>query len=181
MRHRRSRISRHLTGAQPLAAWAVACGFGLGGLIDGIVLHQILQWHHLVAGWVSPNTLHGLKTNTFWDGVFDLAMWVLVVAAVFGVRHAAQQEERVPSARRLAGLLLLGWGAFNVVDQLLFHLALGAHHIRMVRGYQLYDWGFFAMGVLVLAVPGWLLARSEDSTGAGPPRGRLAADELRLR
>ena len=23
-------------------------GLGLGGFIDGIVLHQILQWHHMV-------------------------------------------------------------------------------------------------------------------------------------
>jgi len=24
-------------------------GLGLGGFIDGIVLHQILQWHHMVS------------------------------------------------------------------------------------------------------------------------------------
>jgi uncharacterized membrane protein len=25
-------------------------GLGLGGFIDGIVMHQILQWHHLLTG-----------------------------------------------------------------------------------------------------------------------------------
>ena len=24
-------------------------GLGLGGFIDGIMLHQILQWHHMVS------------------------------------------------------------------------------------------------------------------------------------
>lgn len=59
-------------------------------LIDGILLHQMLQWHHLISSWVSPNTLKGLQTNTFWDGAFNLAMWLILVAAVFGVRQGAQ-------------------------------------------------------------------------------------------
>ena len=29
-------------------AWAAATiGFALGGFFDGILLHQVLQWHHL--------------------------------------------------------------------------------------------------------------------------------------
>jgi uncharacterized membrane protein len=27
---------------------AFIMGLGLGGFIDGIVLHQILQWHHML-------------------------------------------------------------------------------------------------------------------------------------
>ncbi len=26
-------------------------GLGLGGFFDGIVLHQLLQWHHMLGGW----------------------------------------------------------------------------------------------------------------------------------
>jgi uncharacterized membrane protein len=29
---------------------AFLMGIGLGGFIDGIVLHQILQWHHMLTG-----------------------------------------------------------------------------------------------------------------------------------
>ena len=29
---------------------AFLLGIGLGGFIDGIVLHQILQWHHMLTG-----------------------------------------------------------------------------------------------------------------------------------
>ena len=29
---------------------AFLMGVGLGGFIDGILLHQILQWHHMLTG-----------------------------------------------------------------------------------------------------------------------------------
>lgn len=31
----------------PMAA-GILLGLGLGGFFDGIVLHQILQWHHML-------------------------------------------------------------------------------------------------------------------------------------
>jgi hypothetical protein len=40
-------------GATPAPSRAPALllglGLGLGGFVDGIVLHQVLQWHHLVS------------------------------------------------------------------------------------------------------------------------------------
>ena len=31
--------------------WAgYSLGFGIGGFFDGILLHQVLQWHHLLSG-----------------------------------------------------------------------------------------------------------------------------------
>jgi uncharacterized membrane protein len=29
----------------------VLFGLGLGGFFDGIVLHQVLQWHHMLSSW----------------------------------------------------------------------------------------------------------------------------------
>ena len=47
--------------------------------------------------------------------------------------------------RPLAGLLLVGWGVFQVLDQIVFHLMLKAHHIREdVSNPEVYDWSFFA-------------------------------------
>jgi uncharacterized membrane protein len=31
-----------------ITAPAIVLGIGLGGFLDGIVLHQILQWHHML-------------------------------------------------------------------------------------------------------------------------------------
>ena len=59
-------------------------GLGLGGFVDGIVLHQILQWHHMLTDtWDHPmTTVAGLEANTLADGFFHLATWVLVATAM---------------------------------------------------------------------------------------------------
>jgi uncharacterized membrane protein len=141
----------------PAVVPALVTGFGLGAFIDGIVLHQLLQWHHLVNASTPADDLAGLEYNTFWDGVFHVAAWWLVLGGLLWLwrRRAATPGLALGG---LVGMLLIGWGVFNVVDQLVFHLALGAHHIRMVDNYQVYDWGFTALGV-GLAALGWLLVR----------------------
>ena len=50
-------------------------GLGLGGFIDGIVLHQILQWHHLLTdtGDHPMTPVAGLEDNSLADGFFHLA------------------------------------------------------------------------------------------------------------
>ena len=135
-------------------------GLGVGALVDGVVLHQLLQWHHLWSRRTSDRTVEGLEENTFADGVFHLAVLgvlVLGLALLVGTRV---------EARSLVGLGLVGWGAFHVVDQLVFHLALGAHHIRMhVDDPAVYDWTFTGIG-LVLAAVGWAVARGRSSVSA---------------
>ncbi len=142
-----------------MALPGIVLGFGLGMFLDGIVLHQLLQWHHLVSQYESSGDLAGLETNTFWDGVFHASGWVITVLGVLLVvrRRAARDP-----LSRLLGLALVGWGAFNLTDQVVFHLALGAHHIREVEEYQLYDWGFTAIGVLLIA-GGAALARRQGA------------------
>src|SRR4051812_2193731 len=36
---------------------AILLGVGLGGFFDGIVLHQILQWHHMISTPMPPDTV----------------------------------------------------------------------------------------------------------------------------
>ena len=49
-------------------------------------------------------------------------------------------------------------GAVLFLVKVVFHLLLQAHHIRMVPEYQLYDWGYTAIGVALVAA-GVALAR----------------------
>jgi uncharacterized membrane protein len=43
----------------------VLLGAGLGGFMDGILLHQILQWHHMAtSAGESATTVGGLEANT---------------------------------------------------------------------------------------------------------------------
>ena len=46
-------------------------GLGLGGFFDGILLHQVLQWHHMLSSAGYPaTTVANLELNTLFDGVF---------------------------------------------------------------------------------------------------------------
>jgi hypothetical protein len=57
----------------------IVLGVGLGEFVDGILLYQLLQWHHMLSGtnhdrvglkYYNPDTVSGLEMNTLWDGVF---------------------------------------------------------------------------------------------------------------
>ena len=58
------------TNRRPLKAPAFVMGVGLGGFVDGILLHQVLQWHHMLTdtGDHPMTTVAGLESNTLADG-----------------------------------------------------------------------------------------------------------------
>ena len=71
-----------------------------------------------------------------------------------------QQGRRAPTWRFHVGLMLAGWGLFNLVEGIVDHQVLGVHHVRDDLGAPLsWDLGFLAFGAL-LVVGGWLLHRS---------------------
>jgi uncharacterized membrane protein len=140
-------------------------GVGLGGFFDGIVLHQILQWHHFVSsvGRYPTSTIDGLEGNTLWDGLFHVLTWVAVVVALWLLWRAARVPHDPWSTKLLAGLLLMGWGAFNLVDGTVNHFMLSIHHIREnTSNKAAWDLGFMVLGAAML-VGGWLLARRGDA------------------
>jgi uncharacterized membrane protein len=103
-------------------------GFGFSGLVDVLVLHHILQWHHLLSGVYSTNTVRGLETNILADGVFSVGM-LLVMLAGAGLLWQAERRAVVPLAvRPLAGTAILGLGVFDVFDAVVDHALLGLHH-----------------------------------------------------
>jgi uncharacterized membrane protein len=135
-------------------------GIGLGGFLDGIVMHQILQWHHLLTdtGDDPASTVSGLEDNTLADGLFHLATWVIVAVAMTLAVRAWRRGQLAPPWRAHAGMLLAGWGAFNLVEGVIDHQLLGIHHVRDDLGAPLgWDLGFLAFGAL-LVVGGLALA-----------------------
>ena len=136
-------------------------GIGLGGFVDGIVLHQVLQWHHMLTstGEQPMTTVAGLEANTLADGLFHTATWLFVAAGSWLKLRAWQSRRLAPSWRRQLGLLLLGWGAFNLAEGLINHQLLGIHHVRDDLGGPIgWDLAFLAFGVLLM-VAGWSLQR----------------------
>lgn len=162
----------------PSKAAGLLYGLGLGGFIDGIVLHQILQWHHLVSHVEDypTTTVAGLEVNTMADGFFHMATWLLVLAGSITAIQAWRDDRLAPSWSFHFGLVLVGWGIFNVVEGIVDHHLLGIHHVREdVASPWVWDVGFLAFGVLLI-VGGWLLHRRgcremerRESSGVSAP------------
>ncbi|MET9776979.1 DUF2243 domain-containing protein [Streptomyces sp. NPDC006367] len=157
----------------------ILLGVGLGGFVDGILLHQLLRWHHMLTGtdhdrigvkYYDPDTVPGLEMNTVWDGVFHTVCWlsVLLGLAVLYAR-VTRNRRAVWASRVLWGWILAGWGLFNLVEGLLDHQILGIHHVRGGPHQAWWDAGFLLLGVLFLA-GGFLLQRRGRRAGPGTPR-----------
>jgi uncharacterized membrane protein len=128
-------------------------GLGLGGFFDGIVLHQILQWHHMASSAGVPvDTVAGLRLNTLLDGLFHAATYVFVLLGIVFLWRAFRRAARF-QAHRLVGGVLLGFGIFNLAEGLVNHQILGLHHVNetVPRDQWLWwDLGFLASGVILL-------------------------------
>ena len=125
------------------------------------MLHQLLQWHHLLTGTGDhpADTVAGLEANTLADGFFHVATWVCVAAGTTLTVRAWQRGELAPPWLEHFGLVLVGWGAFNLVEGLIDHQLLGIHHVRDDLGAPLgWDLAFLAFGLL-LVLAGAALAR----------------------
>lgn len=167
--------SRRAAGG--IALPGVVLGVGLGGFVDGILLHQILQWHHMLTStdtdnigvdYYPANTVHGLEINTLWDGFFHTVTWLSVLIGL-GLLYSrvTHSRGRVWASRVLWGWILVGWGVFNLVEGILDHHLLGIHHVRGGEYQTWWDLGFLALGALLI-VGGWLLQRSGEPVDLAP-------------
>jgi uncharacterized membrane protein len=138
-------------------------GLGLGGFVDGIVLHQIMQWHNMGSAVLPPTTMEAMAQNMRWDGLFHAATLLLTVIGVVLLWREGQRGTAPRTLRVLGGQMLLGWGVFNLVEGLIDHQVLGLHHVRDLPEYvPAYDWIFLAVGGLVFIALGWIMARTRE-------------------
>lgn len=86
--------------------WATVLGFALGGFFDGILLHQILQWHHLLS--LVPE-VSSLRFQVLWDGYFHALMYVIAAAGLWGLWRARNDEEGVSGLQTLRAVLIGFW------------------------------------------------------------------------
>lgn len=147
---------------------AVVLGVGLGAFVDGIVLHQVLGWHHMVSNVRPPTELASLHFNVLWDGLFHALAWLATAAGVVLLWRAGLAG-RVPEARRFAGGLLTGFAAFNLVEGIVDHHILKLHNVREVADPLPWNLAFLAASAILLAA-GLVLARRR----APAPRTRPA-------
>lgn len=145
----------------PIAA-GIFLGLGLGGFFDGILFHQVLQWHHLVtsAGY-PPTSVENLQFNTLLDGLFHVVTYLFVAIGLGLLWGAARRPHGRWSGKLLIGTILMGFGIFNLVEGLIDHQLLGIHHVNEtvpVEQWIYWDIGFLVWGAVMLVI-GWLLVR----------------------
>lgn len=148
----------------PLLGSGLLLGTGLGGFLDGIVLHQILQWHNMLSSRVPPIDLVSMKVNMLWDGLFHIFTWIVTCAGVVALFAAGRQRDVRWEGRVLLGGAALGWGGFNVVEGLIDHQLLDLHHVHPGTNQLAWDMGFLLFGA-ALCVLGLLLVRRPNAAG----------------
>ena len=144
---------------RPLIVAGIVLGLSQIGFFDGIVLHQLLQWHHMFSSIKTDATVAGLELNTLGDGLFHLFDWLMTLVGIFLLWRAAKREDVPWSAQTFVGSLLIGGGLFNLVEGITDHQILGIHHVKPGPNELAYDIGFLAIGAILVGV-GWILLRS---------------------
>ncbi|MCK8678707.1 MULTISPECIES: DUF2243 domain-containing protein [Streptomyces] len=174
--------------ARGLRLPGIVLGVGLGGFVDGILLHQLLQWHHMLTStdtdrigvrYYPADTVAGLEMNTVWDGIFHTVCWLAVLTGL-AVLYArvTHHRRRVWTSPALWGWVLVGWGLFNLVEGVLDHHVLGIHHVYAGERQLWWDLGFLLLGAVLVAA-GWTLQRRgrpfDPSAGGGSGGGPAAS------
>ena len=146
----RAQTERRPAAEKGLFRAGTVLGFGLGGFFDGIVLHQVLQWHHMVSNRRTAETLAGLRLNTLADGVFHLFTYSFTIVGIVLLWRVGLRAGVPLSRQRLLGAVLVGFGSFHVFDEIANHRLLGLHHIKPGPNELAWDFGFFAVGLALV-------------------------------
>lgn len=151
------------TVTKPLTRAGIFLGVGLGGFVDGIVFHQILQMHNMLTGRLPKDSIPNIEINMFWDGMFHAFTWVMTLIGVILLFRAHFVRNILWSGRAFVGALFLGWGLFNLIEGIIDHHILHLHHVVERHGQSIYDVLFLLSGIIFI-IGGWAAIRSARSS-----------------
>lgn len=146
---------------RPLVASGLFLGIGLGGFVDGILFHQILQLHGMLTGILPPTDLVSVEINMFWDGIFHAATWTMTALGLILLWRAVRRRDVVLSTQ-VVGSMLAGWGLFHLVEGVIDHQLLGLHHVVERFGLSGYDWAYLVLGAVFVATGARLVGAGLD-------------------
>ncbi len=156
---------------RPLIAAGTALGIGMGGFVDGIVLHQLLQVHNMLSARYptrdipAEELIVNLEINMFWDGLFHVLTWLMTAVGISLLWHAARRRDVPLSTRTLIASMFIDWGLFNLVEGIIDHHILHIHHVTESDDHLIWDLAFLASGV-VMIFGGWLTISRRPSERA---------------
>lgn len=102
----------------------------MSGFFDGILLHQVLQWHHLLS-LVPGEPFGDPRVQVYADGMFHALMYGLMLVGLWFLWRGRGAIARPRVAKGIAVAFIAGFGAWNVADVALFHWVLHLHNIRL--------------------------------------------------
>ena len=146
---------------------AAVLGVAFSGFFDGILLHQVLQWHHLLS-LVTAEPFQDPRVQILADGLFHVLMYAVALTGVVMLWRAREELARGGAGTRLLGGMVFGFGLWNIIDVVLFHWVLRIHHIRLDDNPLAWDVGWLVVLGLVPLAAGWRISR-----GGGHGRGGL--------
>ncbi len=170
--------------ARSLVGTGFFLGFALGGFFDGILLHQILQWHHLLS---SVDAAQDMRLQILADGLFHALMYVIAAIALYQLWRRRAALARADAGRTLWGMALVGFGSWHMIDAVVSHWVTGIHRVKVDSPQPLlWDLAWFVVfGVLPVLAGWWVRRNGPDNAEGGPGeasarRGRHAAASLGL-
>lgn len=130
----------------------VLIGVGTMALIDEIIFHQLLQWHH----FFDFNTM---QFGIFSDGLLNAFALFAIVAGIFLFAHVTKMYT-YSLLRWFAGIFI-GLGSFQLFDGIVSHKLLQIHQIRYGVDILPYDiaWNASAILLLTIGIFMWLRTR----------------------
>jgi uncharacterized membrane protein len=152
---------------KPLVTAGIFMGIGLGGFLDGITLHQLLQTHNMLSAVRPKDSIANMEINMFWDGLFHSLTWTMTVIGLILLWKAGARRDVPWSGKTFVGALFFGWGLFNFVEGIIDHHILNIHHVVERLGVSVFDYAFLASGIIFM-IAGWLAIRSARTDIAAP-------------
>lgn len=141
----------------PLTTASIVLGIGLGGFVDGIILHQVLQWHEMLSNKIPATDYIGKSVNMFWDGVFHAFCLMVILTGIVLLWKLLWRKDINRSGKLFSGGLLLGWGLFNIIEGVIDHHILKLHNvIELSANHNAGNYSFLAISVVMIIV-GYML------------------------
>ncbi|WP_370519928.1 DUF2243 domain-containing protein [Bordetella sp. 15P40C-2] len=167
----------HATAAEnKKLRWAgVWLGFAMGGFFDGILLHQILQWHHLLSA-IQTGALGSLRMQVTIDGWFHALMYVIAAIGLWNLYLYRSTSGKSPDFSVIWPRFWMGFGVWHIIDAVFSHWITGIHRIKMDSSMPLaWDLAWVVVFGIVPFMWGW---RRRDG-GSGTP-GATSAKAVRV-
>lgn len=129
-------------------------GFGFIGAMDGIIFHQLLQWHSVIM-------ITDRSGQIVSDGIFHFAVTITLVVGAIVLWLGGNPMEHSKGLRVLIGSFLLGGGVFNVIEGIVDHHLLKIHRVKPGDPNALaYDLAFLAIGFIFIMI-GYVIQRNQ--------------------